>query len=49
MDDLRTVARQVIADFIAEEVGADPSPAMYEQADTIIERLADEGIAFIQP
>lgn len=46
-DDVRAVARRTIARFIADEVyGPDSKPAegMYEQADAIIERLADEGI-----
>lgn len=42
------IARDVIAQFIAEEVlrwvNATPTDEVKEQADAIIERLADEGL-----
>lgn len=46
-DDVRAVARRTIARFICDEVyGPEYTPleGMYEQADAIIERLADEGL-----
>lgn len=48
--DALTIARHVVAAFIADEVdpGSTPTDGMVEQADTLIGRLMDAGLVIVE-